>query len=97
MNEKQKDELLKHIVGAIGAIKAKFAVDVIKDYLIPPLVNTNTKQYIGFLVVLELSTLYIYDEEMLMKWKNMMKADEWYISVDSNQLNVTFTVRYKEE
>lgn len=97
MSEKQKDELLKHIVGAIGAIKAKFAVDVIKDYVIPPLVNTKTRKNIGFLVVLELSTLYIYDEEMLMKWKNMMKADEWYISVDSNQFNVTFTVRYKED
>lgn len=97
MSEKQKDELLKHIVGAIGAIKEKFAVDVIMDYVIPPLVNTKTRQNIGFLVVLQLNTLYIYDEEMLMKFKNMMKADEWYISVDRNQLDVTFTVRYKED
>ena len=85
MNEKQKDELLKHVVGAIGAIKAQFEVEVIKDYEIPPLVNTKTMQDIGF------------DEEMLTQWKNMLKADEWYISVKRNQLHVTFKVRYKED
>ena len=97
MNEKQKDELLKHVVGAIGAIKAQFEVEVIKDYEIPPLVNTKTMQDIGFGVKLQLNTRYDYDEEMLTQWKNMLKADEWYISVKRNQLHVTFKVRYKED
>ena len=96
MKEKQKDELLKHVVGAIGAIKAQFEVEVIKDYEIPPLVNTKTMQDIGFGVKLQLNTRYDYDEEMLTQWKNMLKADEWYISVKRNQLHVTFKVRYKE-
>ena len=96
MTEKQKDELLKHVVGAIGAIKAQFEVEVIKDYEIPPLVNTKTIQDIGFGVKLQLNTRYDYDEEMLTQWKNMLKADEWYISVKRNQLHVTFKVRYKE-
>ena len=97
MNEKQKDELLKHVVGAIGAIKAQFEVEVIKDYEIPPLVNTKTMQDIGFGVKLQLNTRYDYDEEMLTQWKNMLKADEWYISVKRNQLHVTFKVRFKED
>ena len=93
----QKDDLLKHVVGAIGAIKAQFEVEVIKDYEIPPLVNTNTGEDIGFGVKMQLNTRYDYDEEMLTQWKNMLKADEWYISVKRNQLHVTFKVRYKKE
>ena len=37
MTEKQKDDLLKDVVAAIGVIKAQFEVEVIKDYEIPPL------------------------------------------------------------
>lgn len=48
MGEKQKDDLLKDVVAAIGVIKAQFEVEVIKDYEIPPLVNTKTMQDIGF-------------------------------------------------
>ena len=97
MNEKQKDDLLKDAVAAIGVIKAQFEVEVIKDYEIPPHVNTNTGENIGFGVKLQLNTRYDYDEEMLTQWKNMLKADEWYISVKRNQLHVTFNVRFKED
>lgn len=97
MTEQQKNELLKHVVGAIGAIKAQFEVEVIKDYEIPTLVNTKTGKDLGFGVKLQLNTRYDYDEEMLTQWKNMLKADKWYISVKRNQLNVTFNVRYKED
>jgi len=97
MTDKQKDELLKDVVAAIDAIKAQFDVDVIKDCEIPPLVNMNTMQDIGFGVKLQLNTRYDYDEEMLTQWKNLLKADNWYISVKRNQLHVTFNVRYKED
>lgn len=97
MNEKEKDNLLKELFAAIGVIKAQYEVEVIKDYEIPPLVNTNTMQAPGFGVKLQLNTCYDYDEEMLTQWKNMLKADEWYISVKRNQLHVTFIVRYKED
>ena len=96
MNRESKDDLLKDVVAAIGAIKAQFDVEVIKDYEIPQLVNKETKQDIGFGVKLHLNTRYDYDEEMLTQWKNMLNADEWYISVKRNQLHVTFKVRYKE-
>lgn len=97
MTEKQKDGLLKDVVAAIVAIKAQFEVEVIKDCEIPPLVNMKTMQDIGFGVKLQLNTRYNYNEEMLTQWKNMLKADEWYISARRNQLHVTFNVRYKEE
>lgn len=97
MNEKEKDDLLKDAVAAIGVIKAQFDAEVIRNYEIPPLVNTKTMLDIGFGVKLQLNTLYDYDEEMLTQWKNMLKADEWYISVKRNQLHVTFKVRYKED
>lgn len=97
MTEKQKDDLLKDAVAAIDTIKAQFEVEVIKDYEIPPLVNTKTGEDIGFGVKMQLSTRYDYDEELLTEWKRLLKADEWYISVKRNQLHVTFKVRYKED
>lgn len=97
MTDKQKDDLLKETVAAIGVIKAQFEVEVIKDYEIPPLVNTNTGEHKGFGVKLQLNTRYDYDEAMLTEWKRLLKADEWYISVKRNQLHVTFKVRYKED
>ena len=97
MSEKQKDDLLKDAVAAIGIIKAQFDAEVIRDYEISPLVNTKTGEDIGFGVRMQLSTRYDYDEELLTEWKNMLKADEWYISIKRNQLHVTFKVRYKEE
>lgn len=97
MTDKQKDDLLKDAVATIGVIKAQFDAEVIRDYEISPLVNTKTGEDIGFGVRMQLSTRYDYDEELLTEWKNMLKADEWYISVKRNQLHVTFKVRYKEE
>ena len=44
MTQEEKDNLLKDVVAAIGVIKAQFEVEVIKDYEIPPLVNTKTMQ-----------------------------------------------------
>jgi hypothetical protein len=72
-------------------------VEVIKDYEIPPLVNTKTMQEFGFGVKLQLNTRYDYDEELLTEWKRLLKADDWYISVKWNQLHVTFKVRYNKE
>ena len=97
MNEKEKDDLLKDVVAAIGVIKAQFDVEVIRNYEIPPLVNMNTGENIGFEVKMQLSTRYDYDEELLTEWKRLLKADDWYISVKWNQLHVTFNVRYKKE
>lgn len=96
MNEKEKEDLLKDAVAAIGVIKAQFKTEVIRDYEIPSLVDI-TGEDIGFVVRMQLSSRYDYDEELLTKWKRLLKADDWYISVKWNQLHVTFRVRYKKE
>lgn len=96
MSEKEKDNLLKDVVAAIGVIKAQYEVEVIKDYEIPPLVNTRTMEDIGFGVKLQLNTRYDYDEEMFTQWKQLLKADDWHISVNRNQLHITLKVRFKE-
>ena len=95
MTDEHKSELLDNAVAGIEAIKAQFNVEVIKDYEIPPLVNTATGEY--FVVKLRLNTSYDYDEEMLTEWKRLLKADDWYIGVKRNQLHVTFFTRCKEE
>lgn len=97
MTDKQKDDLLRDVVAAIGIIKAQYDVEVIKDCEVPPLVNTNTGADIGFGVRLQLNTRYDYDEALLTEWKHLLKADDWFISVKRNQLHVMFTVRYKED
>lgn len=94
MTDKQINELLDEVIAGITEIKSQFKVEVIKDYEIPPLVNTG--EYKGFGVKLQLNTRYDYDEAMLTEWKRLLKADEWYISVKRNQLHVTFKVRHKE-
>lgn len=96
MSKKEKDDLLKDAVAAIGVIKAQFDAEVIRNYEIPPLVKTKTGEDIGFGVKMQLSTRYDYDEELLTEWKRLLKADDWYISVKCNQLHVTFKVRYKK-
>ena len=97
MIEKEKDDLLKDAVAAIGVIKAQFDCEVIRNYEISPLVNMNKGENIGFVVKMQLSTRYDYDEELMTEWKRLLKADDWYISVKLNQLHVTFKVRYNKE
>ncbi len=97
MSEKEKDNLLKDAVAAIGVIKAQFDAEVIRDYEVLPLVNMNTGEDIGFGVKLQLSTRYDYDEELLTEWKRLLKADDWYVSVKWNRFHITFKLRYKKE
>ena len=94
---KEKDDLYKDAVAAIGVIKAQLDAEVIRNYEIPLFVNTKTGEDIGFGVKMQLSTRYDYNEELLTEWKQLLKADDWYISVKWNQLHVTFKVRYKKE
>lgn len=97
MTQGEKASMLKNIVLGIDAIKKQYEVKVIKDYEIPPLVNLKTKEDIGFAVKLFLNTRYDYDDMSITTWKNLLKADDWYISVKRNQLHIIFKVRYKEE
>lgn len=91
MTEDQKYHLTIDLVEAIDEIKAECANGVIKGYVIPPLMNTLMKRYVCFSVILHLNTRFDYNNEVLTKWKNMLKADGWIISVKRKQLRVTFT------
>ena len=95
MTELQRINLINDTANAIGAIKARYQVDVIKSTEIPELVNMETMQAIGLGVKLQLNTKYNYTEELLTKWKNMLNADEWELSVKRGQLVITFKVKYK--
>lgn len=97
MSEKEKDNLLKDVVAAIGVIKAQYEVEVIKNYEIPTLVNTRTLQESGFGVKLQLNTRYDYGEEIFSQWKQLLNADNWFVSVTRNQLHIMFKVKFKDE
>ena len=96
LTEKQKTELLQGACAAIEEIKKEVKEDVIKDYMIPPLVRIKTGELVGFSVIMQLSGRYTYNEETLKDWKHKLKADDWHISVSHNRLSLTFKVRYKE-
>lgn len=95
MKEEQKDNLLKEVVKNIDAIKAQVVNGVIKDYETRRIVNAITGKYTGMAVILQLNTRFDYNDEVLKNWKKMLKAYEWFISVNRSQLRVTFKVRYK--
>jgi len=99
MTNQEKDNLLKETVAAVGIIKAQYERKVIMDLDIPPLVNMNTGETKGFCVQMRLNTRYDYDEDTFTRWKRLLKADDWYITmkagVKRNQLHIIFKVRYK--
>lgn len=96
MKEKERNALVKEACAAVETIKKELEVDVIKDHFVSQLVNMKTNKYIGFAIRLELSTRYDYNEFLLMHWKKLLNADEWYISAKRCQLHVTYKVWYKE-
>lgn len=97
LTEQQKDDLLQDACAAIEDIRRQVGADTIKYFELPPIVNVKTGRYIGFAVMLQLSCRYRYTEEILNEWKNKLKADDWYISVNCNRLFVTYKVRFKED
>lgn len=81
MNENKTYE---HAAEVIKAMQEEYAKGVIKDYEMPPLVNMKTGETIGFAVVLQVSTKYDYDEDLLNDWKERFEADEYQVSVKRN-------------
>ena len=90
MNENKTYE---HAAEVIKAMQDEYAKDVIKDYVMPPLVNMKTDEAIGFAVALQVSAKYDYNERLLNEWKERFDADEYQVSVKHNQLWLTFKIR----
>lgn len=88
MNEKT----IKHAYSVICTLKEQYGV--IKDHEIPPLVNLQTGEDVGFAVILKLVNTYEYTDSFLNEWKEKFCADEILISIRHNQLIVKFTIHY---
>ena len=93
----KQEESIKHTNEAIEAIKKEVQKDVIKDYMLPPLVNMKTGKTTGHGVEMQVSTKYDYSEDVLKDWKEKLGADGWNIRVRRNQLFIRFFVHYDEE
>lgn len=89
MNEKRTTE---HAASVIKAMQVTYAKGVIKDWVMPTLVNMKTGETTGFAVVIIVSSKYDYTEELLTNWKEQFDADEYKVSVRRNQLTLTFSI-----
>jgi hypothetical protein len=90
MNEKT----IEHAASVIKALKEKCADGVIKDHEIPSLCNMETGKTTGFAVILTLGTKFDYTNRILDEWKDLLKAEDYMISVRRNQLRVRFNVMF---
>ncbi|MDT3388897.1 MAG: hypothetical protein LIR46_14245 [Bacteroidota bacterium] len=98
MTEKDKANLVSDARAVVETIKKQYSrVQIIKDCMIPPLVNIQTGKTTGFAVQIQLNTRYNSDEFMLMQWKEMLNAESWYITARRCKLHVIFKVRYEED
>ena len=93
----KQEESIKHTNEAIEAIKKEVQKDVIKNYMLPPLVNMKTGKTTGHGVEMQVSTKYDYSEDVLKDWKEKLGADGWNIRVRRNQLFIRFFIHYDEE
>lgn len=91
------EESIKHSRDAVEAIKQDLQDDVIKDYMMPPLVNMKTGKTTGYGVEIQVSTKYDYSEDVLKEWKEKLGADGWNVRVRNNQLFIRFFIHYDEE
>ena len=85
---------IEHAASVLKEIKAEVNKGVIKEHEIPVLCNMETGRETGFAVVLTLSTKYDYPSKILEKWRKRLEAEDYEISVSSNQLEITFNVMY---
>ena len=91
------EESIKHSHEVVEAIKQELQDDVIKDYMMQPLVNMKTGKTTGHGVELQVSTKYDYSEDVLKDWKERLGADGWNIRIRRNQLFIRFFIHYDKE
>ena len=85
---------IEHAAGVLREIKAEVNNGVIKNQEFPVLCNMETGRETGFAVVLTLSTKYDYPSTIMEKWRKRLEAEDYEISVNRNQLKITFNVMY---
>ena len=92
-----KQELIHKIYKAIVKMKEETNNGVIKEHTINSVVNWKTGEETGQAAVLTCGTKFEYTEDVLMRWKKQLGADEYRIKVNRSQLFITFIVPYKKE
>lgn len=88
---------IEHAASVLKEIKAEIKPDVIKYHAMPTLCNIETGRETGFAVVMTLSIKYDYTSATLDDWRKRLEADDYIISVKSNQLKVRFNVMYRKK
>lgn len=84
----------KHAVKVMKEIVAGVRPDVIKNYEMPMLCNVQTAKETGFAVILTLSTRYDYTSKNLEDWRKRLIADDYFISVKRNRLQVQYNIMF---
>lgn len=90
MDKKTKE----HSASVLKEIKAEVNDEVIKDYRITDLCNIDTAKVTGFAVIMTLCTRYDYTSNNLENWRKRLDADDYFISVNRNRLQVRFNIMY---
>ena len=88
------DKSIENVAGIIDQIKSELLDDVIKDYDTPSLVDIQTREVIGYGVVIYVSSEYDYSESTLNEWKSRLQADEYSVRVTNHRLTIKYKVRF---
>lgn len=88
------DKSIENVAGIVDQIKSELLDDVIKDYDTPSLVDMQTREVIGYGVVIYVSSKYSYSESTLNEWKSRLQADEYSIRVTNHRLTIKYKVRF---
>ena len=92
-----KAKTIEHANKVICALQKEYPDGVIKDVEMPPLVNINTKEDVGFCVLIHLANKYEYTDDILKGWKKRVHADGYGVTAKHNQLAVKFYVHFDKK
>ena len=84
-----KAKTIEHANKVICALQKEYPDGVIKDVEMPPLVNINTKEDVGFCVLIHLANKYEYTKRL--------HADGYGVTAKHNQLAVKFYVHFDKK
>lgn len=90
MDKKKREHAVKVMKEIVSGVRP----DVIKNYEMPDLCNVHTAKVTGFAVILTLSTRYDYTSKNLEDWCKRLDADDYFISVNRNRLQVRFNIMF---
>ena len=85
---------IEHAVDVLRDMKEEIYGEFIKDSFIFRSFDFEKARETGFAVSLTLSTKYDYPSTILEKWRKRLEAEYYVVSMNRNQLEITFNVMY---